>query len=98
MELNHHSSPSDRVPASGVTSAASVTQSELEEYRRLKEASRLCQTVRDELVGRLGAGAAVEPGALKAWVQTSCQRRLTFASVERACGSAEAERLQLLVE
>src|SRR4051794_39675444 len=82
----------------GPVAARPVTQAELEKYVRLQEAERQREAARLDLVTRLEAGAAVEPGALRAWIERPTQRRLTFAAIERACGAAEAERLRGLVE
>jgi hypothetical protein len=65
-----------------------VTQEQLRELKRLREANGALQSLREEIRDALGAGAPIEPGPLSARLEDVHQHRFSAAALKSVFGAA----------
>ena len=84
--------------AAANSEAEPVTQAMLEEYQGLIEASTRRAALRQQIMERLDAGAAVESGPLTALIHEHADHRFTYKNLVVLLGEARVAELKLQVE
>jgi ribosomal protein S1 len=75
-----------------------VTQQMLQEFMELKAQADRKESLRQQIVNLLEAGATVEPGALTAFVHRTQQRLLSGKALVPILGEKKVQELKELVE